>query len=106
MAYLVELSTRAEQDLNHVALRISAGESAAATRWFDGLDKAISTLESFPRRCPMIPESNRTRGGLRHLVYGSKRDAYRVIYEINETDKLIGVITIRHSAMDEPEGDP
>jgi len=48
MAYLVELSTRAEQDLNQIAQRISAGESAAAVRWFDGLDKAISTLENFP----------------------------------------------------------
>jgi toxin ParE1/3/4 len=97
MAYLVELSTRAEQDLNQIAQRISAGESAAAVRWFDGLDKAISTLENFPRRCPIIPESKRTKQGLRHLLYG----AMRIIYEIDEERELVTVIAVRNSAMDE-----
>ena len=97
MAYLVELSTRAEQDLIHIAQRISAGESASAARWFDGLDKAISTLENFPRRCPITPESKKTKQGLRHLLYSSMR----IIYEIDEARELVRVITIRHSAMDE-----
>jgi len=97
MAYLVELSTRAERDLIHIAQRISVGESVAAARWFDGLDKAISTLESFPRRCPITPESKKTKQGLRHLLYGSMR----IIYEIEEARELVRVITIRHSAMDE-----
>lgn len=97
MAYLVELSTRAEQDLIHIAQRISAGESAAAARWFDGLDKAISTLENFPRRCPITPESKKTKKGLRHLLYSSMR----IIYEIDEARELVRVVAIRHSAMDE-----
>ena len=97
MAYLVELSTRAEQDLIHIAQRISAGESAAAARWFDGLDKAISTLENFPRRCPITPESKKTKQGLRHLLYSSMR----IIYEIDEARELVRVVAIRHSAMDE-----
>jgi plasmid stabilization system protein ParE len=97
MAYLVELSERAEHDLIRIAQRISAGESAAAARWFNGLDRAIYTLESFPRRCPINPESKRTDQGLRHLLY----DSMRIIYEIDEARKLVSVITIRHSAMDE-----
>ena len=97
MAYLVELSARAEQDLKHIAQRISAGESAAATRWFDGLEKAIYTLERFPRRCPITPESKKTKQGLRHLLYSSMR----VIYEIDEARKLVRIITVRHAAMDE-----
>ena len=99
MAYLVELSARAEQDLKHIAQRISAGESAAVTRWFDGLDKAISTLERFPRRCPITPESKKTKQGLRHLLYSSMR----IIYEIDEERELVRVIAVRHSAMDEFE---
>lgn len=38
---------------------------------------------------------------LRHLLYGSKPDVYRVIYEIDEARELVSVITIRHSAMDD-----
>jgi toxin ParE1/3/4 len=97
MAYLVELSERAEQDLIRIAQRISAGESAAAARWFDGLDRAIYTLESFPRRCPIIPEGKGTDQGLRHLLY----DSMRIIYEIDEARKLVSIVTIRHTAMDE-----
>ena len=97
MAYRVELSIRAEQDLDSIYDHISADDSVAAARWFDGLEKAIRTLERLPRRCPIAPESKKIKQGLRHLLYGSMR----VIYEIDEARKLVSVITIRHAAMDE-----
>ena len=97
MAYLVELSIRAEQDLNYIYERISADDSAAAASWFNGLEKAIDTLEIMPGRCPITPESKKTKQGLRHLLYGSMR----VIYEIDEARKLVSIITVRHGAMDE-----
>ncbi len=96
MAYHVELSIRAEQDLNYISERISADDSVAASRWFDGLEKAINTLETFPRRCPITPESKRTKQGLRQLLH----NPMRIIYEIDEARKLVSVVTIRHSAMD------
>jgi toxin ParE1/3/4 len=79
MAYLVELTIRAEQDLDHIYELISADDSAAAALWFYGLETAIYTLRALPRRCPIIPESKKAKHGLRHLLYGSKRDVYRVI---------------------------
>jgi len=97
MAYHVELSIRAEQDINYITERISADDSVAASRWFDGLEKAINTLETFPRPCPITPESKKTKRGLRHLLH----NPMRIIYEIDEARKLVSVITIRHSAMDE-----
>jgi len=101
MAYLVELTLRAERDLEYLYQRIAADDSTAAARWFNGLEEAIYTLERLPRRCPVAPESRKTRRRLRHLLYGAKRDVYRVIYEIDEPHKLVQVLTIRHSAMDE-----
>lgn len=101
MAYLVELTRRAERDLDFLYQRISADDSAAAARWFNGLEAAIYALERFPRRCPTAPESRRTKRRLRHLLYGAKRDVYRVIYEIDEPRRLVRVLTIRHTAMDE-----
>ena len=81
--------------------QISADDSAAATRLFNGLEKAIYTLEQLPRRCPVAPESKRAKRRLRQLLYGAKRDVYRVIYEIDESRKVVWVLTIRHAAMDE-----
>jgi mRNA-degrading endonuclease RelE of RelBE toxin-antitoxin system len=37
---------------------------------------------------------------LRQLLYGAKRDGYRVIYEIDKSRKVVRVLTIRHAAMD------
>ena len=101
MAYLVELTLRAERDLDYLYERISAKESMAAARWFNGLEEAIYTLELLPRRCPVAPESKRAKRRLRHLLYGAKRDVCRVIYEIDESRKMVRVLTIRHAAMDE-----
>ncbi len=103
MAYRVELSIRAHQDLNNLYERIEVDDSAAAALWYFGLEDAIRSLRNFPSRCPITPESKKTKGGLRHLLYGTRRDAYRVIYEIDEARELVRVITIRHSAMDEFE---
>jgi plasmid stabilization system protein ParE len=44
MAYLVELTRRAERDLTYLFERISASDSATAARWFDGLEEANYTL--------------------------------------------------------------
>jgi toxin ParE1/3/4 len=99
MAYLVELTRRAERDLTYLFERISASDSAGAARWFNGLEKAIYTLERFPRRCPIAPEGKRAKRPLRHLLYGSKPDVYRVIFEIDERRKRVQVLTVIHGAM-------
>jgi toxin ParE1/3/4 len=101
MAYIVELTFRAERDLNYLYEYIEAANSAAAARWYNGLEQAIYGLERFPRRCPRAPEARRVKRPLRHLLYGAKPDVYRVLYEVDEARKLVRVLTIRHGAMDE-----
>ncbi len=101
MAYLVELTLRAERDLDYLYERISADDSTAAARWFNGLEEASHTLGRFPRRCSVAPESKRAKRRLRHLLYGAKRDVYRVIYEIDEPRKVVRLLTVRYGAMDE-----
>jgi plasmid stabilization system protein ParE len=53
MAYRVELTERAKRDLGDLYAHINATESAAAARWFNGLEESVYGLESFPRRCPV-----------------------------------------------------
>jgi len=100
MAYRVEFSSRAARDLATLFEEINASESVPAARWFNGLENAMGTLESLPRRCPAAPESKRTRRRLRHLLYGKKPHVYRVIFEIDEPHKILTVITIRHGARE------
>ena len=105
MTYRVELTDRAARDLSHLYKEKQANESEAAARWFNSLEKAVSTLENFPRRCPAAPERKKTVRPLRHLLYGKKPHVYRVIFEIDEPHKMVKVLTIRHGAREESTTD-
>jgi plasmid stabilization system protein ParE len=48
MAYLVELTRRAERDLDYLYQRISADESVDAADWINGLEEAITPLNGCP----------------------------------------------------------
>jgi plasmid stabilization system protein ParE len=94
MAYVVNLTTRAERDLAYLYDEINAGHSDAALKWYRGLKEAILSLERHPRRCPVTREN----ANLRHLLYGHKPHIYRVIYRILEKRKQVDVLHIRHGA--------
>lgn len=101
MEYRVELTDRARSDLSYLYARTSAAESLAAARWFNGLEEAVFGLARLPRRCPVAPEGRRAKRLLRHLLDGTRPHVYRAIYEINESRKVVYILTIRHGAMDE-----
>ena len=94
MAYLVNLTSRAERDLARLYDDIDAEYSGAAREWYPGLKDAILSLEKRPGRCPVTPE----RAQLRHLLYGHKPHVYRVIFRVLEQQKHVVVLHIRHGA--------
>jgi toxin ParE1/3/4 len=94
MAYVVNITSRAERDIDHVYGQINAEHSAAALKWYGGLKEAILSLEEHPNRCPVT----RKKDELRHLLYGHKPHIYRVIYRVLEKQKLVEVLHIRHGA--------
>ncbi|MGH7778479.1 MAG: type II toxin-antitoxin system RelE/ParE family toxin [Candidatus Binataceae bacterium] len=63
MAYLVELTRRAERDLGDLYDRISAEDAAVAAHWFNGLEEAIYTLERLP-----LPDRCREQEGQTKLA--------------------------------------
>jgi toxin ParE1/3/4 len=94
MAYLVNVTSRAERDLAHLYDEIDAHHSDAALKWYVGLKQAILNLEGHPNRCPLI----RGKDELRHLLYGNKPHIYRVIYRVRERLRQVDVLHIRHGA--------
>src|SRR5256885_640025 len=61
MAYLVNLTTRAERDLALLYVQINAEDSDVALKWYRGFKEAILSLEEQPSRCPVTPESDKFR---------------------------------------------
>lgn len=94
MAYLVNITARAERDFADLYETIHAEDSKAALKWFRGLERAILTLEKLPNRCPVTPENLQ----LRHLLYGRKPHVYRVIYRVLSDEKRVEILHIRHGA--------
>jgi plasmid stabilization system protein ParE len=53
----VEITALAETDLETIYLRIREDSPGRAAEWRLGLSKAAQTLDQFPERCPLAPES-------------------------------------------------
>lgn len=81
----VEITGLAESDILEIYEYISRDSRAAATKWVEEIERQINSLESFPERCPVIPESKEMGEEYRHLVYGS----YRTIFRIEKTKIII-----------------
>jgi toxin ParE1/3/4 len=96
MAYLVNITPRAERDFASLYWRINAEESDAALRWYRGLSAAVLSLEERPNRCPVTREN----AALRHLLYGDKPQIYHVIFRILAKQKRVDTLHIRHGARD------
>lgn len=94
MAYLVRIASRAERDLVSLYDKIDGSDSSAAQQWYEGLKHAILSLAARPNRCPITPENKK----LRHLLYGRKPHIYRVIYRVNDRQRQVEVLHIRHGA--------
>src|SRR5258708_4540584 len=77
---VVNITIRAERDLEDIYGEIDAAEPDAARKWYEGLKRQILSLEELPNRCPVTPEKKTVR----HLLYGHKPYVYRVIYRVIE----------------------
>jgi plasmid stabilization system protein ParE len=99
MTYLVEFSIRALHDLEVLYFEKNGADSRSAEQWLNGLQGAIDGLASLPHRCLPAPEGQGAKRELRHLLYGKKPHIYRVIYEMDESRRMVNVFHIRHGAM-------
>jgi len=101
MAYRINITPRAQRDLESIYAAVDAERSDTAFRWFIELERAILNLEEIPTRCPITPEDV----GLRHLLFGKKPHVYRVVYQILEKQKKVDVLHVRHGARQAFEPD-
>ncbi len=76
--FRVEITRTAEEDLKLIYEYIRKESPEAASRWLAEMERQISTLERFPKRCPMIPESEELEREYRHLLFGDYRTLFRI----------------------------
>ena len=102
MAYRVEIARNAEVDLEALYLWVVAAAPNQGAKWFNGLEKAVLSLDQHPRRCPIAPESIDPVHPVRVMSYGRKPHVYRVFFTVDDSARLVRVIHVRHGARRHP----
>ena len=94
MSFKVVVQSEAEEDLKETARWIAQYSLDKATLWYFDATDAIASLENFPARCPLAPESKKFGAQIRHLVFGK----HRIVFFIE--DETVYVLRVRHQAQD------
>lgn len=92
----VIITPSAERDIEGAYLWIAERDVEAATRWFNRLLDVIETLEIFPERCPLAPESVQLGMEIRQILHGKRQHKYRVLFIVSE--RTVNVLHVRHGA--------
>jgi plasmid stabilization system protein ParE len=102
MTYRVEISSVAEAEADKAFLWISQVTSPErASRWYEGLLKAIASLSKMPKRCSLARENEYFNQEIRQLIYGRGRNSYRILFTIVEDGDIftVRILHIRHAAQ-------
>jgi toxin ParE1/3/4 len=92
--YRVIIQPPAVVEMDNAYLWIAERAPDSATKWFNGLNVAIYSLEDFPQRCPLAEESKAFDVEIRQLIYGRRVGAYRILFTIVEG--TVHVLHVRH----------
>lgn len=76
--YRVEVTKVAESDVLDIFRYIASDNETAAMRLITEIEAEIESLEQFPLRCPVIPESHDLGREYRHIVFGNYRTVFRI----------------------------
>jgi plasmid stabilization system protein ParE len=86
----------AQRDIAEAHLWLAEREPDAADRWFDSIYDSIGSLELFPERCPLAPESKFFNAEIREIFHGRRQNKYRILFTMSENE--VHVLHVRHGA--------
>lgn len=86
----------AQRDIAEAHAWLAERDPDAADRWFNGLYDTIGSLEIFPERCPLAPESRFFNQEIRQLLHGRRYHKYRILFTVGR--HTVHVLHVRHGA--------
>ena len=89
-------------DLEELYLWVVARAPQQGAAWFNGLERAVLSLDQHPERCPVAPESIDPDRPVRVLSYGRKPHVYRVFFTIDRNASVVRLVHVRRSARRRP----
>lgn len=104
MGYQVRITSPAEGDIYAAFDCVKEVAPAVAERWLREIVRAIFSLREMPERCPIAPESEAIGHPIRHLLFGKRTAAYRIIFDIhneNEGNPMVRILRVWHGRRDQ-----
>ena len=99
MSHRVIIKRKAQRDLDESLVWWSRHGKAAAAEWRERfVTNVIATLEHDPNRFPAAEEAAEVGLDLRVMLYGRRRQVYRVLFTIEEN--IVSIHRVRHAAQD------
>lgn len=84
MDYRVVLADSAKADAHSIYDRVVAAAPHRGPLWFEELLEYLYSLDHLPLRCPLAREAVRTGREIGCLLFGKRRNVYRILYEVDE----------------------
>jgi plasmid stabilization system protein ParE len=94
--YQVIILPAAERDIGGVYEWLAGQDAEAAIRWYNRMLAVIFSLDTFPERCPLAPESEFFNSEIREIFHGRRQHKYRVLFAVSENE--VHVLHVRHGA--------
>jgi len=102
MTYRIIIEETAAREIRRVVRWKTQNSSlTVASRWYNGLLKKVATLRTHPTRCPIASESEKFPFEIRELLYGRRRQVFRIIFTI--AGDTVSMLFVHHSAQQELE---
>ena len=99
MAFTVIYQRKAQRELDEALAWWSRHGKSAAAQWRERfLETVVAALEDDPHRFPLADEAPDSGIDLRMMLYGRRRQVYRILFTI-DGDKVF-IHHVRHAARD------
>jgi plasmid stabilization system protein ParE len=94
MAFSVEITDPARNDIDDAVTYIAQHSTANARKWKTELQSLILSLAEMPGRFPLIPEAEELDAAYR----SARHYSHRVIYRIDNESGVVYVVRVYHGA--------
>jgi plasmid stabilization system protein ParE len=101
-AHEIWLPLALEAELEELYLWVVARAPQQGAKRFNGLERAVLSLDQHPERCPVAPERIAPDQPVRVLSYGRRPNVSRVFFTVDDTARLVRVVHVRLGARTPP----
>jgi plasmid stabilization system protein ParE len=85
----------AERDIGGAYEWIADADTDAAIKWYNHLLAVIFSLDIFPERAPLAPESKSFNRQIREIFHGRRRHKCRILFTVSDGE--VRVLRVRQA---------